>query len=206
MPSQRSSSPPNSSLSLNTLKQSLLSPFITGPLLLYVTTLNPGILSKIPWPPRTTTLPLPFRIPFTKTNAITLRADPPLKTLKVLFSIGVIIHLNRFLNRLALNYWHLKKQGSPWSFDTEGAETIVITGGCSGFGKEMVKMFSSQTKSNIVVLDIQELPDELERREFHTKPASCNRPSPHTESHHHHHHHHHHHEIEKKVSIYGCVT
>ncbi|KAL6246145.1 hypothetical protein RBB50_007298 [Rhinocladiella similis] len=163
MPSQRSSSPPNSSLSLNTLKQSLLSPFITGPLLLYVTTLNPGILSKIPWPPRTTTLPLPFRIPFTKTNAITLRADPPLKTLKVLFSIGVIIHLNRFLNRLALNYWHLKKQGSPWSFDTEGAETIVITGGCSGFGKEMVKMFSSQTKSNIVVLDIQELPDELER-------------------------------------------
>ncbi|KIW10923.1 hypothetical protein PV08_10222 [Exophiala spinifera] len=162
MSSQSSSH--SSPLSLTAVKQSLLSPLITGPLLLYAS-LNPTVLSKIPWPPARSTLPLPFRIPFTTTNSITLRADPPLRALRVLFGIGVVIHLNRFLNRLALNYWHVKKQGVPWSFDTEGegAETIVITGGCSGFGREMVKMFAAQTKANIVVLDIQELPDDLEK-------------------------------------------
>ncbi|KIW43279.1 uncharacterized protein PV06_04398 [Exophiala oligosperma] len=162
MSSQKSSSP-SSSLSLattSTIKQSLLSPYITGPLLLYAT-LYPSVLSKVPWFPAEKKLPLPFRIPFTTRDSVTLRADPPLKVLKVLFGIGVVIHLNRFLNRLALNYWHVRKQGVPWSFDVEGAETIVVTGGCSGFGKEMVQMFADQTKANIVVLDIQELPDDL---------------------------------------------
>ena len=71
------------------------------------------------------------------------------------------MYVNRFITRLSLNYWHLKKQGVPWDFHTESSETILITGGCSGFGKEMVKMFGAQTKAKLVVLDVQELPDEL---------------------------------------------
>ena len=137
----------------------LLSPFITGPLLLY-TRLNPSILEKIPWFPDMT-LTLPFQLPFNINNSVTIRSTPPSKTLKVLFSLGLILYANHFLNRLALNYWHLQKQGVPWDFQSEGRETILITGGCSGFGKEMAKMFAAQTKANIVVLDIQDLPADL---------------------------------------------
>lgn len=142
-------------------KQVLLSPFLTGPLLLYLTKINPAIVSKIPWPPEKLTLTLPFSLPFNIPNYIPLHASPPLKVLKVLFGLGLVLSLNRFLNRLALNYGHLKKQGVPWDFQADGAETILITGGCSGFGKEMVKQFSAQTKANILVLDVQPLPDDL---------------------------------------------
>ncbi|KAI1609274.1 short chain dehydrogenase/reductase [Exophiala viscosa] len=146
--------------SANTIVQNtLLSPFLTGPLLLYVQR-NPSILDKIPWFPNLT-LTLPFRLPFNIRNSITLRADPPLKTLKVLFGIGLALYVNRWLNRLALNYWHLTKQGEPWDFDGEGKEVIVITGGCSGFGKEMVKMLAAKTRAKIVVLDIQDLPEDM---------------------------------------------
>lgn len=90
-----------------------------------------------------------------------LRAATVSKTLKVLFALGLVMHVNRFLNRLALNHWHLRKQGAPWEFQTEGNETIVVTGGCSGFGKAMIEMFAARTKANLVVLDIQELPVEM---------------------------------------------
>jgi len=142
----------------------LLSPFITGPLLLY-TRRNPSVLEKIPWFPDLT-LTLPFHLPFNLSNSVTIRPSPPAKTLKVLFSLGLILYANRFLNRLALNYWHLHKQGVPWDFQTEGRETILITGGCSGFGKEMVKKFAAQTKANIVVLDIQDLPAEMKNSKY----------------------------------------
>ena len=142
-------------------KQILLSPFLSGPLLLYLTKINPDIVSKIPWPPERSIITLPFSLPFGIPNQIPIRADPPVKALKALFGLGLILYLNRFFNRLALNYGHLKKQGTPWDFQTEGKETIIITGGCSGFGKEMVKQFATQTKAKILVLDIQELPEEL---------------------------------------------
>lgn len=146
------------------VQNTMLSPFVTGPLLLYVLR-NPSILAKVPWFREQLTLTLPFRLPFNLRNSVTLRATPPLKTLKVLFGLGLVLYLNRFLSRLALNYWHLQKQGVAWDFDTEGKETIVVTGGCSGFGREMVKMFAAQTKARIVVLDIQELPADMKDRE-----------------------------------------
>lgn len=141
-------------------KELLITPYITGPLLLYLTRINPSALEKIPWFPNLT-LTLPFSLPFDLRNSVTLRPTPLLRTLKVLFTVGVIVHLNRLLNRRALNYGHLKKQGLPWDFQTEGKETVLITGGCSGFGKEMVKLFSQQTKSKILVLDVQDLPADL---------------------------------------------
>jgi len=137
----------------------LLSPIVTGALLLY-TRRNPSVLQTLPWFPDLT-LTLPFQLPLNLRNSITIHATPPLKTLKRLFILGLVLYVNRFLNRLALNYWHLKKQGVPWDFQSDGKETILVTGGCSGFGREMVKLFANRTKANIVVLDIQELPADM---------------------------------------------
>ncbi|OCT47706.1 17-beta-hydroxysteroid dehydrogenase 13 [Cladophialophora carrionii] len=137
----------------------LFNPLLTGPLLLYVLR-HPSVLEKLPWPP-TKYYKLPFELPFPFPNRIRVGATAPLKTLKFLFTWGLILSVNRFLNRLALNYGHLKKQGEPWEFQTEGKETVLITGGCSGFGKEMAKMLADQTKAKIIVLDVQALPDDL---------------------------------------------
>ena len=73
----------------------------------------------------------------------------------------MLLYANTFFNRLALNYGHLRKQGVPWDFQGDGKETILVSGGCSGFGLEMVKLFAERTKARLVVLDIQELPDDL---------------------------------------------
>ena len=138
------------------LIDTLLNPIITGPLLLYVQR-NP---SKLPWPP-VKYYKLPWDLPFPFPSTIRVGVDPPFKVLKFLFAWGLILYVNRFLNGLALNYWHLRKQGVPWDFQADGRETILITGGCSGFGKEMAKMFGEQTNAKIIVLDIQELPVSL---------------------------------------------
>ncbi|EXJ95701.1 hypothetical protein A1O1_00824 [Capronia coronata CBS 617.96] len=97
----------------------------------------------------------------TKSMTSTRVAATAVKALKILFALGMATQVNRFLNRLALNYWHLRRQGKPWEFQTEGKETIVVTGGCSGFGKAMVDMFAAKTKANLVVLDVQQLPDDM---------------------------------------------
>ncbi|OAP58631.1 hypothetical protein AYL99_07721 [Fonsecaea erecta] len=144
------------------LTETLLNPLLTGPLLVYALR-NPSILHNLPWPPATiaTLRVFPFQLPLGIPNSIRLKVTPPLTTLKWLVALGLVAHVNRFLSRLALNYWHVRKQGEPWAFGDEGAETILITGGCSGFGREMVKMFAARTRANIVVLDVQDLPDDL---------------------------------------------
>ena len=137
----------------------LLNPLLTGPLLLYVQR-NPSVLQSLPWPP-TKYITLPFDLPF-NLHKIRVGATPPLRTLRFFFVWGLILYINKFLNRRALNYGHLQKQGVPWDFQSEGKETVLITGGCSGFGKEMVKMFAGQTKAKIIVLDIQDLSSDLQ--------------------------------------------
>lgn len=148
----------------------LLNPLLTGPLLLYLQR-NQSVLSRIPWP-GDLTLTLPFSLPFNVRNSLTLHATPPLKSLKRLFILGLILTANRLLNRLALNYGNLRKQGVPWDFDGEGVETILITGGCSGFGREMVFLFALQTKANIIVVDVQDLPEEMKDSKS-TRRLSC---------------------------------
>ncbi|KAH0845493.1 hypothetical protein AYO21_09591 [Fonsecaea monophora] len=143
------------------MAETLLNPLLTGPLLFYLQR-NPTVLENLPWPPPTMSVTLlPFQLPWGIPNSVQLRATPPLRSLKFLFVLGLVVHANRFLSRLALNYWHIRKQGEAWDFQAPGKETILITGGCSGFGREMVKMFAAQTQANIVVLDVQDLPDEL---------------------------------------------
>src|ERR1700743_3374495 len=89
--------------------ETLFNPFINGPLLLYVQR-NPSVLQNLPWP-ATRTYNLPFELPWPLPSSVRIGATPPLKTLKFLFTWGLILYVNRFVNRLALNYWHLKKQG-----------------------------------------------------------------------------------------------
>ncbi|KAJ9632534.1 uncharacterized protein PV06_02891 [Exophiala oligosperma] len=82
------------------------------------------------------------------------------KVLKLLLGIGVLRRLNRALTALALNMWHLRKPGAPFQFGMAGKpEIVVVTGGCSGFGYEMVKGFSKYAR--VIVLDISPIPPEL---------------------------------------------
>jgi len=107
-------------------------------------------------------------IPYSST--VTSHATPArlarlVSVLKVLFALGVVGRLNKLLNSLALNYWYPFNIGRPrsqWVWDGR-TELVVITGGCSGFGYEMVKGFAG--KARVVVLDISDLPTELAARE-----------------------------------------
>jgi hypothetical protein len=85
-----------------------------------------------------------------------------IKSLKYLLAIGVARRVNQSLNRLALNNWHFGKAGSPYRFgDVNKTELVVVTGGSSGFGYEMVKGFSKHAR--VIILDISSVPPELER-------------------------------------------
>ncbi|OAP65389.1 hypothetical protein AYL99_01361 [Fonsecaea erecta] len=84
-----------------------------------------------------------------------------IKSLKYLLAIGLVRKLNQALNRLALNNWHVfTKPGAPFQWD-QRTELVVVTGGCSGFGYEMVKSFSKHAR--VVVLDISPFPEELRK-------------------------------------------
>ncbi|KIW83627.1 hypothetical protein Z517_02873 [Fonsecaea pedrosoi CBS 271.37] len=63
------------------------------------------------------------------------------------------------LSNLALNGWSWSKKGEPWDFSGT-KEIVVVTGGCSGFGKLMVERFAGRAK--IVILDVSPLPKDLQ--------------------------------------------
>lgn len=95
-----------------------------------------------------------------------------IKTLKYLLALGVLRKVNNALNRLALNHWHLTKPGTPFDFDrTTKPELVVVTGGCSGFGYEMVKGFSKHAR--VIILDISPVPPELERSTPNRSRSPC---------------------------------
>lgn len=87
-----------------------------------------------------------------------------IKSLKYLLAIGVARRANQTLNNLALNNWHLRKPGAPFQFGPRKDELVLITGGCSGFGYEMVKTFSKVAR--VVIFDVSPLPSDLEKREY----------------------------------------
>ncbi|KIW68941.1 hypothetical protein PV04_04852 [Phialophora macrospora] len=86
-----------------------------------------------------------------------------IKSLKYLLAFGVVRRLNQALNKLALNHWNFfGKPGAPFNWSAVNkSELVLITGGCSGFGYEMVKSFSRHAR--VIILDISPLPEELKR-------------------------------------------
>jgi hypothetical protein len=85
--------------------------------------------------------------------------------LKVLTAVGVARRINGALNNLAWNNWRLfGRPGAAFRFGPGKEELIIITGGSSGFGYEMVKGFSKHAR--VVVLDKMAFPPELTKREY----------------------------------------
>lgn len=125
-------------------------PLLTGPLL-YILTRGPEHVRQ--------RLLQPFQANLLAKDGAA-RLDSAIKILKVMLFLGVLKRANQTLNQIALNGWYLPgmKPMAKWKWDGK-TEVVVITGGCSGFGYEMVKGFAGKAK--VIVLDIQDLPPEL---------------------------------------------
>jgi all-trans-retinol dehydrogenase (NAD+) len=140
-------------LPIDSVKYASTEPVITAGLLYMLTRGPPHIRQR---------LLAPFHANLLSTNGAA-RVASLITILKFLTAIGVAKRISHGLNRLALNNWSFGRPGAPFHFGGAKSELIVITGGSSGFGYEMVKGFSRSAR--VVVLDISPFPEELKRRE-----------------------------------------
>lgn len=141
------------SLPIHVLRHLAGAPLLTGPLLYLLTRAPADIRERALAPLR----------PYLLSKNADARIAAAVRVLKVLFAYGITRSINHWLNRLALNYWYLRRPGAPWRFgDAQNSELVFITGGCSGFGLEMCKGFAG--KARIIVLDITDPPQELLKR------------------------------------------
>lgn len=131
------------------IKTAAEEPLLTGALL-YVLTRGPANVRE--------RLLAPFKDNILSKNGAA-RLATIITALKVLTGINVLKRINQALNALAWNNWSLGRSGAAFKFGPNKEELVIITGGSSGFGYEMVKGFSKQAR--IVVLDIQDFPPEL---------------------------------------------
>ncbi|ORX89415.1 hypothetical protein BCR34DRAFT_609240 [Clohesyomyces aquaticus] len=131
------------------LKSTLEEPLLTGTLLYLLTLGPPHIRARLLSPLQSTLL---YRDGAARVaQFITL--------LKALVAIGTLKRISGLLNRLALNNWSLRRQGAAFAFGPQKKELVLITGGSSGFGYEMVKGFARVAR--VVVVDVVEMPEEL---------------------------------------------
>ncbi|EKG10576.1 Short-chain dehydrogenase/reductase SDR [Macrophomina phaseolina MS6] len=121
-----------------------INPLITGPLLLLLTSAPPHIQQPI----LRQLAKLPPQITLPRILAI----------LKGLVAVGLVGHLNAWLNSLATNGWSVSSDAHRWIWPREVA---VVTGGCSGIGEVIVKRLL-QKGIKVAVLDVQPLPKTLE--------------------------------------------
>jgi all-trans-retinol dehydrogenase (NAD+) len=142
---------------IDTVKYASTEPIVTGGLLYILTRGPPHVRER---------LLAPFHANLLAKNG-TARIASLITILKFLTAIGIAKRISRGLNRLALNNWSFGRPGAPFHFGGAKSELIVITGGSSGFGYEMVKGFARSAR--VVVLDISPFPEELKRRE----PFAC---------------------------------
>ncbi|KAF2829921.1 NAD(P)-binding protein [Ophiobolus disseminans] len=134
----------------STLSRTVHEPLFTGALLYLLTRGPVHIRQRLLGPFQTTLL--------AKNSAVRLAAF--VTVLKILTSVGVVRRVNDALNSLAWNQWRLfGRPGAQFKFGPEKEEMIVITGGSSGFGYEMVKAFAEYAR--VVVLDVADFPEEL---------------------------------------------
>ncbi|KAF3037743.1 hypothetical protein E8E11_001070 [Didymella keratinophila] len=136
------------------LKEAASEPLLTGSLLYLLTRGPPHIRAKL-LAPFQSTLPV-----FTNTPKGVARLATLITILKVLTTAGVLRRINAGLNRLAWNNWSLSRNGVDWQFGPSKKELVLITGGSSGFGYEMVKSFSKHAR--VVAIDVSPFPAELD--------------------------------------------
>jgi all-trans-retinol dehydrogenase (NAD+) len=134
------------------LKNAVQEPILTG-ILLYILTRGPPHIRE--------RLLRPFRTNVLAKNSAAKVASIIL-VLKVLTGVGVVRRISQALDKLSWNNWTLGRPGSQFKFGPGKEELVIITGGSSGFGYEMVKGFSKYAR--IVVIDIQAFPPELAER------------------------------------------
>jgi all-trans-retinol dehydrogenase (NAD+) len=139
----------------STVKGALNEPLLTGALL-YLLTRGPVHIRE--------RLLQPFQSTLLAKNGAA-RLASLVTILKVLTGMGVLRKINAALNSLAWNNWQLfGRPGAPFKFGPGKEELVIITGGSSGFGYEMVKGFYKHAR--VVVLDISAFPPELARCKF----------------------------------------
>jgi len=79
------------------------------------------------------------------------------KTLKVLFGVGIVSTLNSILNRFAHNHWTLFTGAAPWEWNKE---LCVMTGGSGGLGV-IVTRHLIKKGIRVAILDVQPPPKDL---------------------------------------------
>ena len=124
-------------------------PIFTGGLLYLLTRGPPHLRARIL---------APFQNNLLANNSVA-RVAALIVGLKVLTFVGILRRINQALNRLAWNNWTFGRSGAEFKFGPMKEEIVLITGGSSGFGYEMVKAFSKVAR--VVVIDISYLPPEL---------------------------------------------
>jgi all-trans-retinol dehydrogenase (NAD+) len=136
------------------VKEAASEPLLTGALL-YILTRGPEHIRA--------RLLAPFQGNVLAKNGVQ-RLATFITVLKVLTGLNVLRRISQGLNSLAWNNWSLRRSGAAFKFGPAKEELVIITGGSSGFGYEMVKGFSKVAR--VVVLDVQEFPPELARRKL----------------------------------------
>jgi all-trans-retinol dehydrogenase (NAD+) len=136
---------------ISVIKETANEPLLTGALLYALTRGPENVRAR---------LLAPFQNNVLAKNGAT-RLATFITILKILTVRGVLKRINQALNSLAWNNWTLGRPGNAFEFGPSKKELVIITGGSSGFGYEMVKGFSKFAR--VVVLDIQDFPDELRR-------------------------------------------
>lgn len=133
---------------LHGVSGAVLSPWLSGPLLLAVT--------RAPDTFRDSVMALASRVPSLRVSAcsdLSIAAT----ILRILFALSLVRQANLVLNDMARNSWRLR---SPKGWDWPN-EIAVVTGGSSGIGKAIVQKLVA-LHVRVVVLDIQDLPKDLQ--------------------------------------------
>ena len=141
------------------LRNTVFSPFLTGPLLLALTRGSRETRTRI--------LDVFAKLPRAPSEEVLV------KTLKYLLAFGIVNRLNRFLTRLALNKWQLRDTTPPFNPEDE---VCVITGGSGGIGSEVVRNLA-RTGMRIAIIDLSPPPADLKAyRNVHFYESDITKP------------------------------
>ncbi|KAH8812232.1 hypothetical protein F5884DRAFT_784827 [Xylogone sp. PMI_703] len=131
------------------LSRTVLSPVLSGPLLLAVT-YAPDVVHRAL---AAIAKPLPGQL----VTSSSLDLSPIRTVLRILVALGVLRQLNMALNTMASNSWRLRA-AKGWDWPNEVA---VVTGGASGIGKSIVERLVA-LGIRVAVFDVQDLPKEMQ--------------------------------------------